>query len=54
MWVFNEIQGQQRPLGGTNIDFSEFLMQSFCIEERGTYKNNSGTGLKRRVDFLSG
>ena len=26
-------------------------MQSFCIEERGTYKNNSGTGLKRRVDF---
>ena len=43
MWVFNEIQGQQRPLGGTNIDFSEFLMQSFCIEERGTYKNNSGT-----------
>ncbi len=41
MWVFNEIQGQQRPLGGTNIDFSELLMQSFCIEERGTYKNNS-------------
>ena len=27
-------------------------MQSFCIEERGTYKNNSGTGLKRRVEFL--
>ena len=26
-------------------------MQSFCIEERGTYKNNSGTGLKRRVEL---
>ena len=52
MWVFNEIQGQQRPLGGTNIDFSEFLMQSFCIEERGTDKNCSGTGLKRGVEMM--
>ncbi len=53
MWVLNEIQGRERPLGGTNIDFSELLMQSFCIEERGTYKNNSGTGLKRRVELCT-
>ena len=31
----------------------EFLMQSFCIEERGTDKNCSGTGLKRGVEMLS-
>ena len=32
-------------------DLKFSLMQSFCIEERGTYKNCSGTGLLNDVGF---